>query len=895
MHRNSIAEVSSTPRQGAFTLYALAWHEAGFSPLPLNPAGKGQSPAAEGLHGFYSPANAPEVARLERDATGAWPWYVSEGGPRRDLTAAEIVEGGREEWSACHLGLALPPDLVVIDVDAYAEKKGAESLAALEAKFGKLPPTFRFSAERRELPSGRYLFRIPPGVRLDEKRAGAGIELLQVAYRYTVGPGSIHATAGVVRCYGPDGEALELDEVPDLDAVPLLPAEWIEALRAGQETLEDAAGGSGRVRAKAVSLAAVTRWKKAHTAGVASWREKLGVEVQRMRRAVNPEPDENGERETALTRHEAGLRAVCRLAERIEAGQVPASALEELEKEWRKLVGADRPDREAVKEFRNFERQAVADLETPYGRENVALRRQEIADAAIEENLLGLGGGSVRALPRDRIPAGASFSGSSAAPAEVIEFRPRDANGVQLPALLPAEFWQASEVLASIEAAAKSRITGAPDAIYAVVRARRSAFRQHRYVIPPIAGGVQPLGTFVVIVGGTGTGKSVSTTAGRELTPLPPPLLAPYLSAVNDEEGIGSGPGIAEVFIGEVTETEPDENGKERRRTVRRQVAWNAYFRVGEAEALLSQSRQEGDTVLAQLRKAWNGENLGQANATKDRYRYVPAGSYSLGVTLCVQPELAAPMFTDAEIHAGTPQRFTWFGVTDPNLTGSGEAFPSPIEWKATLEGIGEECTANNLTVLPFVFPAEVVEEVRERTLKLRRGEIHETPIESHRTLRRLKEAAGIAELHNRGRVTAEDWRLAGIVIDTSDAWRNYARECSQRAENAEEERYRKAYAQRAAAAKVATERVVINRADRNLANAAATIGRKVQEAAGPVDRQTLRNCVPGRLLNGGGKITRGEAVKAAIAAEWIVTADGGKTFTPGPVTVPELTEGGKA
>jgi hypothetical protein len=75
---------------------------------------------------------------------------------------------------------------------------------------------------------------------------------------------------------------------------------------------------------------------------------------------------------------------------------------------------------------------------------------------------------------------------------------------------------------------------------------------------------------------------------------------------------------------------------------------------------------RSGSTLGETLRSAAVGQTLGQTNASKDTSRYIPSGSYSMGLLVGFQPETAAPLFE--EVAEGTPQRFVWVQVIDPSI-----------------------------------------------------------------------------------------------------------------------------------------------------------------------------------------------------------------------------------
>jgi hypothetical protein len=104
-----------------------------------------------------------------------------------------------------------------------------------------------------------------------------------------------------------------------------------------------------------------------------------------------------------------------------------------------------------------------------------------------------------------------------------------------------------------------------------------------------------------------------------------------------------------------VTEEGPD--GKTVK--VKRQMRCNAFVYADEGEVLAATARRNTtSTLLPHLRSIFGGAVLGQANASEERKRRVPAGKYSYGVVIALQPTKAGPLFDDLGV--GTPQRILW-------------------------------------------------------------------------------------------------------------------------------------------------------------------------------------------------------------------------------------------
>ena len=125
-----------------------------------------------------------------------------------------------------NIALRLPSDVIGLDVDAYDDKPGGETLHRLIGIHGPLPPTY-LSTSRGDGMSGIRLYRVPPGTSFPTKLPG--IELIQNYHRYAVVWPSRH----------PNGQLYQwIDETtgqpsitpPSLSAIPELPAAWVNGL-----------------------------------------------------------------------------------------------------------------------------------------------------------------------------------------------------------------------------------------------------------------------------------------------------------------------------------------------------------------------------------------------------------------------------------------------------------------------------------------------------------------------------------------------------------------------------------------------------------------------------------------------------------------------------------------
>jgi hypothetical protein len=225
---------------------------------------------------------------------------------------------------------------------------------------------------------------------------------------------------------------------------------------------------------------------------------------------------------------------------------------------------------------------------------------------------------------------------------------------------------------------------------------------------------------------------------------------------------------LAESLFEMVPNPDPE---KGQPKSIKRQTKHAAIIVVDEGQAATAIAGQQNSTLFATLRSAWFGMTLGNANAKIETRRIVPAGSYVFGLVMGLQPELAGPLLED--VAAGTPQRFLWTSATDPTLPRHPPAWPGPLPWERPMPPaygpMGE-------AVAEVTFHEAIVDEVQEQRHAVATGRTVLSPDDGHRNLLRLKVAALLAILAGRLDVNLDDWRLASVMVDTSDAVREDAR-----------------------------------------------------------------------------------------------------------------------
>jgi putative DNA primase/helicase len=209
-----------------YQVSALGYFEAGWSPIPL--PFKQKFPVPDGTTG--------EAGRyMDRESVEGW------------VRPKARANAGKLNYPPGNVALRLPRTVLGIDVDAYGDKKGEETLARAEMEWGALPPTWVTTSKDDGI-SGIRLFGIPEGLEWPgELPQGKGVELIRWDHRFAIVAPSIHDktgdTYGWKREEEVDGEVEMVDspeEFPSPGDIVALPKEWVEGLTSGVKWKERA-------------------------------------------------------------------------------------------------------------------------------------------------------------------------------------------------------------------------------------------------------------------------------------------------------------------------------------------------------------------------------------------------------------------------------------------------------------------------------------------------------------------------------------------------------------------------------------------------------------------------------------------------------------------------------
>ena len=237
-----------------YSIAALDYHMWGYSPLPIPTGAKYPPPAG------WTGGGAPMASQADVES-----WDETHG-----------------DWN---VALRLPPGVLGVDVDAYGDKAGADTLATWERLAGEALPQAPWTTSRTDGVSGIRLYRVPVGLTL--RSPGPGIDLVTHEHRYVMAPPSVVAD----RSYHWRVELLpaaELPWLPDKLLSPLRAPERVGTTEPGHDLTrgnpslaatyvrgymhEVNTGGS---RHDAMQSALCWAWREAN-AGLAPWPHALG-------------------------------------------------------------------------------------------------------------------------------------------------------------------------------------------------------------------------------------------------------------------------------------------------------------------------------------------------------------------------------------------------------------------------------------------------------------------------------------------------------------------------------------------------------------------------------------------------------------------------------------------
>jgi len=305
-------------------------------------------------------------------------------------------------------------------------------------------------------------------------------------------------------------------------------------------------------------------------------------------------------------------------------------------------------------------------------------------------------------------------------------------------------------VLKKIEQAAHARLVSAP-AVLGCILLRVLTEIPPNVVLPATVGAAASLNLGLAVVGGSGDGKSAAMDVSEELLGID----QGHMTRV-----VGSGEGMIESFITIVKVPDPGDPDKLIKvRTVIEEP--HRLFTVDEIGQFKAIGGRDGSTLESILRTALTGGQMGTENASEERRRNVPRGSYRLTMMAGVQPAMSDTLLKGTNV--GTPQRFIWVSAVDRTLPAEDVGWPDGgLDWDPAFITVHADLE-EQVTV---GYPDHVRDEIKET--RRRRVQNGGDPLKGHLLLTQLKVAAALAFLHQEDKITDQWWGLSESVIQMS-------------------------------------------------------------------------------------------------------------------------------
>lgn len=328
---------------------------------------------------------------------------------------------------------------------------------------------------------------------------------------------------------------------------------------------------------------------------------------------------------------------------------------------------------------------------------------------------------------------------------------------------LPEEFWEARDMFALLRQSAFAAMES-PEGVMAAAISLTLAHVGPNIWLPAPVGTPQPLNAMTVIVGRSGDGKSVCRKLASQVLHFDGFL--GELHRFNPSSGQGISGQYQKLNKGDM---EP--------------IRWNALAMVEESDSIAALTSNKGNTLSSELRKAAMGEDLGFGNIG-DTKTNLTEGTYRFVLLMCMQPELAGWLLSDA--YGGLPQRFLWACVRDDRDI---DGLVPPARWTVTLPDIARLDAYNRPKEKHFMtITPRITEEVRAaRKYRKKNGDSPER-FDGHAILLRMKVAAAIAIMNERLDIDDKDWHLAEMLTKSSDAARTWVQDILTDAEAKEDE-----------------------------------------------------------------------------------------------------------
>ncbi len=400
---------------------------------------------------------------------------------------------------------------------------------------------------------------------------------------------------------------------------------------------------------------------------------------------------------------------------------------------------------------------------------------------------------------------------------------------------LDPDFWEYSYELSLIRDFAHSRV-GSPWAYLGAVMARAVTAIPYNVVLPATIGRRVSTGLYVALVGDAGQGKGSSDGAVEDL-----------MSLRIHTSRLGSGEGITHQYA------RRDKSGNLEWRGDR-----SMLFESSEAETLKALANRNSSTLWGEIRSAWMGEAIGFGYADARKSLPLDALSYRMSILASFTPSMGDVLLDG--IAEGTPQRFLYLPVNDPDLPDEDDTDDVREHIDLNIIDVDE---GKPVAVRVPGFITGIIRDSHREKVRSEFGNIDENELlDTHLNLVRLKVAfaLGIIHPHRKDyRITKDDWELSGYVMDKSRETREKLIAAAESARDVKDKKEGKSLGKRYAASDEVrkidpvAERIIKILRDAKKSKHEWVAGGKLRTAMSPAQRESFDEA--SAMLEKAGKI----------------------------------------
>jgi len=163
----------------------------------------------------------------DQDHDGKWPPPTGYTGHAGLTPSGADIQAWCEDRPGDNIAIVMSDGFIAIDVDDYGDKRGGDTIAAHEQKWGPLPAGPHATSRLDDPVSGKRFFRVPEGATFVTVLDGGGVEIIQPHHRYAVVADSLHHEGH--RTVWRDGQHSIIGIPPAAD-MPWLPDAWVAGM-----------------------------------------------------------------------------------------------------------------------------------------------------------------------------------------------------------------------------------------------------------------------------------------------------------------------------------------------------------------------------------------------------------------------------------------------------------------------------------------------------------------------------------------------------------------------------------------------------------------------------------------------------------------------------------------